>query len=476
VAVTITVTLLTGGYDAASADDRERAEWPPHPARLFCALRAAARTESDLAALRWLETQPAPTVLASELLAEQRRQTYVVTNRVEKSGGSQSHLGRTNQLKSRTRAVPVDATVTVLWSSDADERVVSSLDAMSRRIPYLGRSTGVALVAASACALGSESAAGGGRVVFEPCDLVDADTVMRVPYPGYLDALDEQFDADRPAWEVSRSAAYRRQTTGNTTVEPAPAAASPYAEVFVLRFRGLAPQPQLTVAMTQALRSRVLKAAGHDAPGVLHGHGVPGRPHAAFLALPDVGHRNADGHLLGLAVAVPELSAADRVAVARAVLGLRDTANDGVITLTVPEVGRVELEYRSDLTRPFGLLPKRWQRSSTRWTSATPLVLDRYPKGDAGVTDEVRRCLRTVGLPEPVEVRVSAQPLQPGAARLRPSDLPEKARGKLYRHVEMTFDRPIAGPVIAGAGRYLGVGLFAPSVDETALSGRGGAR
>ena len=36
--------MVTGCYDAADVLDRERAEWPPHPARLFCALVAAART------------------------------------------------------------------------------------------------------------------------------------------------------------------------------------------------------------------------------------------------------------------------------------------------------------------------------------------------------------------------------------------------------------------------------------------------
>ena len=58
----ITVELLTGRYDAADVQDRERAEWPPHPARLFCALVAAARSEEERSALRWLEDQPAPLV------------------------------------------------------------------------------------------------------------------------------------------------------------------------------------------------------------------------------------------------------------------------------------------------------------------------------------------------------------------------------------------------------------------------------
>ena len=65
-ALTIAVELLTGSYDAAEVDDRENAEWPVSaPARVYCALVSAARNEADRAALRWLEAQPAPLVLAA---------------------------------------------------------------------------------------------------------------------------------------------------------------------------------------------------------------------------------------------------------------------------------------------------------------------------------------------------------------------------------------------------------------------------
>jgi CRISPR-associated protein Csb2 len=60
----ISIELLTGSYDAAEVDDRDRAVGPPHPARLFCALVAAAHGDDDQAALRWLEAQPAPVILA----------------------------------------------------------------------------------------------------------------------------------------------------------------------------------------------------------------------------------------------------------------------------------------------------------------------------------------------------------------------------------------------------------------------------
>jgi CRISPR-associated protein Csb2 len=245
---------------------------------------------------------------------------------------------------------------------------------------------------------------------------------------------------------------------------------SVYTDVLVFQFAGLRPQARLAVRLTEALRSAVLRAAGGQVPPVLHGHGAPGRPHVAFLALPDVGHEHADGHLLGLAVAVPDLPESQRVAVLRAVLGLRradpawtaQPATRRVVQLPVPRLGTVELLYQPGLIRPWGASPQRWRRGSRRWVSATPVVLDRYPKRPEWVVDEVRRCLRVVGLPDPVDVQVSGEPLLPGAARLRPGDLPRHAQGRLFRHVAVTFERQVSGPVLVGAGRYLGVGLLAP--------------
>lgn len=70
------------------------------------------------------------------------------------------------------------------------------------------------------------------------------------------------------------------------------------------------------------------------------------------------------------------------------------------------------------------------------------------------------------------------QPLLPGAARLRQIDLPEKAQKRPFRHVAVTFERPVSGPLLLGAGRYLGVGLLAPVAEEpgsTPISELGGA-
>jgi CRISPR-associated protein Csb2 len=471
----VTIQLLSATYDAAQVDDREQAEWPPHPARLFCGLVAAARGPAERAALKWLEHQPPPVVHAAARPRESRHQAYVVKNTVVREGKSQTHPGRTNNLRARTRAHPASPTVRMIWPAEPDPLAVAALDAMARRIPYLGRSTGIALVSASAGSDDNLAAAPPGDTdtlaVFEPCDLLHADTSLRVPYAGYLEALDAQYDAGRPAWEVRRYRGYRQVPeppaslpSAATTPHPVVAATpSVYPDVVAFRFSGVRPDARLTVRFTNALRRATLAAAGTKAPAALHGHGADGRPHVAFLALPDVGSEHADGHLLGLAIAVPELPEHERRVVLHAVLGLRHDTQHGLASLDVPDIGLVELLYQPGLVRPWGGSPDRWRQGSRRWVSATPVVLDRYPKRPADIEHELLAGARTVGLPEPIDLQISADPLLTGAARLRPIDLPRHTKGRLYRHVALTFDRVVHGPVLLGAGRYLGIGLLAPA-------------
>ena len=469
--VAVSIEILTGCYDAADVQDRERPEWPPHPARLFCALVAAARTEQERSALRWLEARPAPVVYAAERWVENRRAGYVVTNEVTNKPGSQTHPARTNGLRVRVGSAPAVPTARMVWDCAPGPGVVDALDAAARRVPYLGRSTGIALIAATAGddgdPAGPPMGEGEGWSVFEPCDMPYAQTELRVPYPGYLEQLDAQFEGNRPAWEVSRSRGYRVREHRPPAAAPAVPVSSAYPDVVVFRFAGLRPQGRLMVRFTEALRSRVLGVVGDAAPAVLHGHGADGRPHVAFLALPDVDGTHADGHLLGLAVAVPELPADQRRRILGAVLGMRAADGPGSVQLRVPALGEVELAYQPGLVRPWGATPQRWRRGSRRWVTATPVVLDRYPHKPEHIAAEVRRSVRTLGLPDPIDVRVGTEPLLPGAVRLQPGDLPRQVRGRPFRHVALDFDRTVAGPLLLGAGRYLGVGLLAPVAEPS---------
>jgi CRISPR-associated protein Csb2 len=80
--------LLNGRYAATAYNDRNRAEWPPHPARFFSALMATwaeGDTESpsglvERKALEWLEQLPAPAIHASDAAARTVNTVFVPVN------------------------------------------------------------------------------------------------------------------------------------------------------------------------------------------------------------------------------------------------------------------------------------------------------------------------------------------------------------------------------------------------------------
>lgn len=455
----IDIDFLTGRYDAGGDQDRRDGEWPPHPARLFCALVAAARDDSDRVALRWLESQPPPTVLAAAEHLTQVRSSYVVTNSTEKKGGNLSHPGRTNGLRERRHVVPAQARCRMLWpEADVDADLVLTLDRLARRIPYLGRSTGVVTVTARVRADGAPMDTDEGDLeTYLPCRRAEAQASLRIPYPGYLEELEGLHEAGMPAWEASRSTGYRRASLAVVPREPA--APSVYSDVVILRFTQDKPSGRMTTVFTEALRRRVMAVAPDPLPAALHGHDANGTPHVAFLGLPDVEHEHADGHLIGLAVAVPDLPVEQRRTIVQGVLGGRDA--NGCLTLRVPRVGDVELCYEPGLVRPWAARPERWRRGGKHWVSATPMVLDRYPRrGD--IETEVRHSCLIAGLPAPAQIEISTHPMITGGVLMLPRDLPATAKGRLFRHVALTFDTDVAGPMLIGAGRYLGTGLFVP--------------
>lgn len=92
----IEVEFLTGRYAATAHNDRQRGEWPPHPARLFSALVAAlhdrqAPDQSEREALLWLEEQGTPSLSADPdwgIGSRQVQNVYVPVNDVTLGGDS----------------------------------------------------------------------------------------------------------------------------------------------------------------------------------------------------------------------------------------------------------------------------------------------------------------------------------------------------------------------------------------------------
>ena len=245
---------------------------------------------------------------------------------------------------------------------------------------------------------------------------------------------------------------------------PVAAAASPYGDLVVFGLAaGMARFPgpsllMLTVTLRQALISRI----GAGVPAQVSGHGAEGRPHVAYLALEDAGHRHADGHVLGVALAVPrQMPAAEVDQVLAAAV---DAPLPG---LTIRRGQQIAVEYDPLRTTPSGLVAERWtagpRGGARRWVTVTPLMLDRHPRRSHTLIAEVGQALARAGYPDPAGVEVSPAAMTPGAVhRPRPHTIPAGRPRLPMIHARVTFRDPVAGPVLAGSMRYLGLGLFAP--------------
>jgi CRISPR-associated protein Csb2 len=189
-----------------------------------------------------------------------------------------------------------------------------------------------------------------------------------------------------------------------------------------------------------------------------------------------VDYERSDGHLLGLAIAIPRNF--ERTDELFKLLGRHD-GNAGIETgvpfllLAVrnPEfedrvVGKLELELdeRPMSQRQFSLKSFSWTQPSRFWTTITPLILAHHP-GPGATAEEivVKECVVS-GYPEPMAVRTSQAPLLLGVPHAREFESKGRQRRppRPLMHAQIEFARDVRGPVLIGPGRCAGYGTFRP--------------
>jgi len=229
-----------------------------------------------------------------------------------------------------------------------------------------------------------------------------------------------------------------------------------------------------TLKLMEALRSTFMSGCPQQPPPEwLSGHTPEGRasaaPHLAFLPLPFVEHKNADGKLMGVALALPR--DLDHAEAARC-LGdlLRDEYGlprsihlfDGQWFDCV-----AELETRFPPPQK-NLRAETWTGPARCWASVTPVVLDLHFDGK-GKWDQAAESVKTacvrIGLPRPREVLLHPVSMFEGVPRANEfQPITRKSDGGRLHHAHavIVFDEVVAGPVLVGAGRFRGYGLCRP--------------
>lgn len=512
------------GWAMAAADGarKEQAEWPPHPDRVFMALAAAwfetGEDAAEGAALRWLESQQAPAITASD--AAMRHSTdgerpvlsYVPTNdtrlgrlpssndagKIKAAGLSLLPEYRSRQPRAFPVAIPRDPIVHFIWPHSQPGEHLTALAQLADKVTHVGHSASFV----KAWVHHNETVP-----TWVPVSSV-AEHRLRVPNPGRLSYLAQRQNreiviahADLSAHastvkgkEKKRADALLLERFGNCApfslrpeaghwqgyARPRPPSAAQMTEsvfdsqliVFALTGRRIA--LPATLKLTEALRSALMAACPEQPPPEwLSGHRPDGRPslapHLAFLPLPFVGSKHADGHIVGLGIALPAaLDPAEAAHSLGAFLHHPDTGLPRTHTLFDGKwfSSRIEIETRE--SPPASLRSETWTRSSTVWASVTPVVLDRHFDGKDKarlMVENIKDACERIGLPRPREVLLHPVSLIKGAAHARDfPPLKRKADGgtRYHSHAVLLFDEPVRGPVLIGAGRFRGYGVCRP--------------
>lgn len=456
----IEVEYLMGRAIATTVNERNTAEWPPHPQRLFSAL-VAAWAELELgqpgrAALEWLEALAPPTIVAEmdpprRMIADHFVPVNDESVRFEKGKADFRHPleRRTRQLRYFPAVVPANPVVRFQWDTAPDAHR-ETLRTLVENLTYLGHSASPV----RAC-LREEAVA----PTLVPDD--DGPHELRVPRPGRLARLEAAYALRQTDENAQAPAgvpiAYRAPSIPASVYSP---------RALVLAF-GDEPRLGLDAALPvmNQLRRTVLSLLNEDIPTVLSGHddgdtGAPATaPHLALAPLAFIGHRYADGFMKGAALVLPRMvdpSVRRRLSAALQQAQALKLGALGVLPLRVVVAAETELHA----LRFAG----RYTAPARFWASVTPVVLDRHPKA-RGLTEEmiVAASLRHIGLPEPVEVRLGPVSAYPGAPPVHQHRMRSKQTdGRLLRHALIRFDQPVEGPLLIGAGRHYGLGLMRP--------------
>ena len=460
--LTLGVRYLNGVSAAADPYDRDTAEWPPHPGRVFMALAAAhfqtGGQASERAALEWLEMQDSPLM----------------------------HAPNARTLKVVTQFVPVNPRL-------VDERKARSKEQRDGKKPPPPLQSAPGIIRSR-----HPRSFARARLEDETVWLMWPDVEPNELYADLLVAAEDS--SDKKAQKIARARLRKEFGDGppprhrpHLSVSQGYAAPLPAAEpathvqgtvldphFLPLRFERLdGPYRYLdlldTLSVCQRWHEALCSQCKDLSPpvvSVISGRTPDGAPldgpHLAFIPLAFVGFSHADGRLLGFAIALPQtISQEHRRGVFTA---LERVQEDG---LKLGRLGSWRIVPVAAQRPPIGLLPETWTAypdGSTHWATVTPIAFDQHPKAkdNAGYQSEVAGMIRLacqrIGLPEPREIvatPVSAHlgvPPAPTFPRLLRKDGSERR----HSHAILIFSELVRGPMLLGAGRYRGYGLCRP--------------
>ncbi len=498
----ISVTFLDRRYHGRG--DGGKQEWPPSPLRLFQALVAANadQIEGDLgSALNWIEKQAPPEILAPRFKSGMPYQLSVPNNAMDlvaKAWSKGEYFGKkdNNPATHRTMKIicPIHMlegdTVHYLWHlteySSGKKEMFGRLVSAVERIHAVG--WGIDTVVSNARILTPEHTTKLSGVQWKPCN--SGINALRTPLPGTLDAL-----RDRHTSFLKR---VDRMNTYYSPVEPLScfkvthycspddSLGFPYI-IFQLRndddtFFSY-PQGRLIhlAGMMRHVALDVMKTSAppwiknveewldtYVAGHVRSGHGK--HRQLSYVPLPSIGHRHADHYVRRMMITAPIGDEQMLKHLASRISGHQlkpeckeDGGRSEFAEMSPPTLVRVSRDNVSD----------RYTQPTDIWASVTPVILPGHTDRNSAKTVKlIQKALTQSGIEQPCTYEWREMSWYPKSLSSHKFNRNKKQFGYIRPdhllslsavHLKIRFKDKlsIAGPLLIGAGRHCGLGVFA---------------
>lgn len=345
---------------------------------------------------------------------------------------------------------------------NADDEILTALNALAADTPYIGHSSSL-----TRCRFQSDGVPE--RVM----------PVRRRIYKGRLAELERVY---RAGYRPSPGADMRDEPRAELR-----AAKSSFADRWLVleHVGGEMPDIRAAALLGKALRCALMSGykkngQGQAIPTIVSGHAADGSPtaapHLAIAPLAFLGAQFADGRVLGLALIPPANSnLLDDDAFRNALRAVAPWKEDrGVRDLNLA-CGNFDLTLTpSTESARRSLDPAPYVAMAKTWATCTPIVLDRHLKAkgsaerDTEVEELVSHACVNIGFPAPARISAGKHSAVHGAPSAYPSGraprwtgwrLPDSLASRQLTHAVVQFGEPVCGPVILGAGRFVGLGL-----------------
>ena len=456
------------------------------------AARGAAVPSATLDALEWLETLPPPAIAAPRGIPGQAHTRFVPNNDLDAAlsarGTRDIETARAAiRVGKSVRPVLFDPALPVVycWTVDGESAQALALCDAAERLYQLGG--GIDMAWAEASVVDAEIArrrlAEHDGILYRPASGAEPGEDLACPTPGTVQSLAARDAAMRKRF---RAAGTDRKPARVFVQPPKPVLrmvsynARPDRLVFELREGGAHPgfaarELKEAAHLVQDLRDRAAALLSEAAPALtrgveryLVGRGATDADKASrvrIVPLPSVGRPHADMRIRRIAVYVPHSCPLRTDDLAWAFAQTCWTDGGGRVRAELRPAGNGEdLEHRGRFWRsvtPLALPTARRRRGGSAPPARTGAA--HRAREEARAADSVRAALRHAGIPNPaVAVRVQREPFHPEGERADSFASGTRFPGDALWHARIEFAEPVAGPLLLGDGRYLGLGLMWP--------------